>query len=53
MNSVDLAGRTGKDFLEKDNLAGFRSQVENRIRTRFRDPPKQTVGTILGLKAAS
>lgn len=50
MHSVDLAGQTGKDFLEKDNLAGFRSQVEKQIRARFRDPPKMTVGKILGLK---
>jgi len=53
LHKVDLAGQTGKDFLEKDNLAGFRSQVEKQIRARFTDPPNATVGKILGLKAST
>jgi hypothetical protein len=53
LQKVDLGGQTGKDFLEKNNLAGLRSQVEKQIRARFADPPKATVGAILGLKAAS
>lgn len=53
LHNVDLADQTGKDFLEKDNLAGFRSQVEKHIRARFRDPPNATVGKILGLKAST
>lgn len=50
LHSVDLAGQTGKEFLEKDNLAGFRSQVEKHIRARFTDPPNATIGKVLGLK---
>jgi hypothetical protein len=50
LHSVDLEGQTGKDFLEKDNLAGFRSQVEKHIRARFAEPPHATIGKILGLK---
>jgi hypothetical protein len=50
LHSVDLGGQTGKDFLEKDNLAGFRSQVEKHIRDRFEEPPNATIGKILGLK---
>jgi hypothetical protein len=53
LEKVDLAGQTGKEFLEKNNLAGFRSQVEKQIRARFRDPPKSTVGKILGLQAST
>jgi hypothetical protein len=50
LHKVDLEGQTGKDFLEKDNLAGFRSQVEKHIRERFTDPPKASIGKILGLQ---
>jgi hypothetical protein len=50
LHSVNLEGQTGKDFLEKDNLAGFRSQVEKHIRARFAEPPNATIGKILGLK---
>jgi len=50
LHSVDLEGQTGKDFLEKNNLAGLRSQVEKHIRERFADPPRATIGKVLGLQ---
>jgi hypothetical protein len=50
LHNVNLEGQTGKDFLEKDNLAGLRSQVEKHIRERFTDPPKASIGKILGLQ---
>lgn len=53
LQKVDLAGQTGKEFLENNNLAGFRSQVEKQMRARYREPPKQTVAKVLGLKGAS
>jgi hypothetical protein len=48
LHSVNLEGQTGKDFLEKDNLAGLRAQVEKHIRARFTEPPNATIGKILG-----
>ena len=48
LHSVNLEGQTGKDFLEKDNLAGLRSQMEKHIRARFTEPPNATIGKILG-----
>lgn len=50
LHNVNLEGQTGKDFLEKDNLAGLRSQVESHIRERFTAPPNASIGKILGLQ---
>jgi len=50
LHRVDLEGQTGKDFLEKNNLAGLRAQVEKHIRERFTAPPNATIGRILGLQ---
>lgn len=53
LQKLDLAGATGKDFLEKDNLAGLRSEVEKLIRTRFESPANARTGKVLGLESAT
>jgi hypothetical protein len=50
LHSLNLEGKTGKDFLETNNLQGLRAQVEQHIRERFAAPPNATIGKILGLK---
>lgn len=52
LQKLDLAGATGKDFLEKNNLAGLRSEVEQLIRTRFKSPANARTGKVLGLEPA-
>ena len=50
LHNVNLEGQTGKEFLENNNLAGLRTQVENHIRERMTAPPKASIGKILGLQ---
>jgi hypothetical protein len=53
IENVSLGEKTGKEFLESDDLRGLKSEVSTRMREYYQAEKRKSkdVGTLLGLKA--
>jgi hypothetical protein len=55
MESLSIGEKTGKEFLESDNLHGLKARVSQRMREYYEADTRKNkdVGTLLGLKSGS
>ena len=52
-NSIDIKGATGKDFLEKDSLKGYKNRLKTLTRTFYKDEDNSVIGTSIGFVSST